>query len=134
MKSNSWFADATCEPLTQWVGRACKLLWYWRSLPVTATLPGKPCKFTCCIFKICLLRPVSLNDQAWKKYFYFPASWAIFPSSIADFPHVFLYFFPRNHKISQEGASLFSVFFFSVVLNSVEWFHFNCHFGPIYVT
>ena len=41
---------STCEPLTWWMGGAesylfffelflCELLWYWSSLPVTATLP-----------------------------------------------------------------------------------------------
>ena len=48
--------DATCELLTRWVSGAssnlvcwvflCKLLWYWSSLQVTATLPGELRKFT----------------------------------------------------------------------------------------
>ena len=48
----------------------------------------------------------------------FPASWAKFPSSRVNFPpawegfpYVFLYFFPPNHKISQQGASHFDCFF-----------------------
>ena len=45
--------------LSEWVGLSltlffelfvCKLLWYWSSLQITATLPGGLSKFTCCIF------------------------------------------------------------------------------------
>ena len=48
---------------------------------------------------------------------YFLASWAKFPSSIADFSlKVFLYFSPQNHKISLEGVSLLLDFFPAVVI------------------
>ena len=61
------------------------------------------------------------------KNIYFPAIWARFPSRMADFPHVFLYFFlkitkslsksqnfPQNHKISwQWDSPLPGVFYLS---------------------
>ena len=48
-------------------------------------------------------------QQAWKNYF-FLAIWAKFPSRMADFPYVFLYFFPQNYSISWDGTSFFQVF------------------------
>ena len=45
------------------------------------------------------------------KNIYFSAIWAKFPSRMADFPYVFLYYFPQNHNISREGASLLPGFF-----------------------
>ena len=61
------------------------------------------------------------------KNVYFPANWAKFPSSRADFPlvcgmvslmYLFIYFFPPNHKISWQGASCFACFFPGLVKSS----------------
>ena len=43
-------------------------------------------------------------EKSLEKNIYFLASWAKFPSNIADFPCVFLYFFLENHKISLKNT------------------------------
>ena len=73
------------------------------------------------------------------KNVYFPASWAKFPSSRANFPpvwdsfrYVFIYFFPPNHKISWRSFPLCCAWVFCCCCCFCFFVLFVCFSRPVY--